>query len=150
MPPSLTLSKIRNVKQQALVAAMNASLEVGTVALACVFFERLCLDCRVDKSNRRLTFAACLLLSAKINEANVKLVMQRDDDEEEEDANIKTRLNSFIRPTKKSDTIFASLLEFFTHDWEISLKRLFAAEWGVFAVSHCQLLFPDSKVFRQF
>lgn len=53
MPPSLTLSKIRSLKSQILQAAIRANLEIGTVALACVYFERLCLDCRVDKSNRR-------------------------------------------------------------------------------------------------
>jgi hypothetical protein len=73
MPPSLTLSKIRSVKQQALIACVRAQLEVSTVAVACVYFERLCLDCRVDKTNRRLAFASCLLLSAKINEANIAI-----------------------------------------------------------------------------
>lgn len=58
MPPSLTLSKIRNLKQQALLACIDSNIEISTVALACVYFERLALDCRVDKSNRRLTFAA--------------------------------------------------------------------------------------------
>ena len=59
MPPSLTLSKIRSLKQQALFACVNAKIEVSTCALACIYFERICLDCRVDKSNRRLSFAAC-------------------------------------------------------------------------------------------
>ena len=68
MPPSLTLSKIRSLKRQALAAAVRAKLEISTVALAIVYFERLCLDCRVDKSNRRLSFAACLLLAIKLNE----------------------------------------------------------------------------------
>jgi hypothetical protein len=68
MPPSLTLSKIRSLKRQALAAAVQAKLEISTVALAIVYFERLCLDCRVDKSNRRLSFAACLLLAIKLNE----------------------------------------------------------------------------------
>ena len=68
MPPSLTLSKIRSLKQQALAAAVRAKLEISTVALAIIYFERLCLDCRVDKSNRRLSFSACLLLAIKINE----------------------------------------------------------------------------------
>lgn len=62
MPPSLTLSKIRKIKRQALIACIDCNIEVSTVALACVYFERLALDCRVDKSNRRLTLAACLLI----------------------------------------------------------------------------------------
>jgi hypothetical protein len=131
MPPSLTLSKIRSIKHQALVAAVKARLEIGTVALAYVYFERLCLDCRVDKSNRRLSFAACLLLSIKINEAHVGLVMRKDDEEEQaessEKAISKKGIKSLIRPTKKSSTMFASILEFFTQEWSISLKHLFAA-----------------------
>ena len=70
IPPSLTLSKIRSIKEQALMASIKAGVEVATVALACVYFERLCLDCRVDKSNRRLTFACCLLLALKLNEVS--------------------------------------------------------------------------------
>jgi hypothetical protein len=142
MPPSLTLSKIRSIKQQALKAAVKARLEISTVALACVYFERLCLDCRVDKSNRRLSFAACLLLAAKINESNIGLVMRS----QEEDDDEKLGLQSLIRPTKKSNTMFASLLEFFTQDWELSLKHLFSAEWGVFAALGFELHASPSQV----
>jgi hypothetical protein len=46
MPPSLTLSKIRSMKQQALMACIRSKIEISTLALACVYFERLCLDCR--------------------------------------------------------------------------------------------------------
>ena len=46
MPPSLTLSKIRSLKQQALMACIRSKIEISTLALACVYFERLCLDCR--------------------------------------------------------------------------------------------------------
>ena len=148
MPPSLTLSKIRSVKRQALMAFVRAGLEVGTVALACVYFERLCLSCRVDKSNRRLCFASCLLLASKINEPNDVLVMKEDntvsggtgsgDEEEKRNTNTRKklkRLQSSIRPSKRSTSMFASLLEFFTQEWSLSLKHLYAAEWGVFAVS---------------
>ena len=129
MPPSLTLSKIRSIKQAALLACVRAKLEVSTVALACVYFERLALDCRVDKSNRRLTFAACLLIALKINESNVKIV--------HEESNKETKrgdLKSWIRPRKDND-FFSSLFTFFTHEWNLQLKMIFAAEWGVFAVS---------------
>lgn len=46
MPPSLTLSKIRSLKSQALYACIRFKIEISTLALACVYFERLCLDCR--------------------------------------------------------------------------------------------------------
>jgi hypothetical protein len=134
MPPSLTLSKIRSIKREALMAAVTFKMEVSTVALACIYFERLCLDTRVDKSNRRLAFAACLLLAAKINEKNVRLDIQADGGDENEGKI--ARLRTIVKPSQASSSMFASLLEFFAHDWEISLKTLFAAEWGVFAVSY--------------
>jgi hypothetical protein len=140
IPPSLTLSKIRSLKRQALQAAVQANLNIGSLALSCVYFERLCLDCRVDKSNRRLTFAACILLAAKLNEPNAGLVMQDHETKknnssvEENDERITTRIQSMIiKPNKRSGKMFASLLYFFTESWHLSLKHLFAAEWGVFA-----------------
>lgn len=144
MPPSLTLSKIRSVKHQTLLAAVKAQLEIGTVALACVYFERLCLDCRVDKSNRRLSFAACLLLAAKLNEPNVGLVMRREETVGEE--NMTARIMSSARPNKRSSTMFAALLEFFTQEWSLSLKHLFDAEWGVFAALGFSLHVSPSQV----
>lgn len=132
IPPSLTLSKIRSVKEQALKAAVLANLEVGTVALACVYFERLCLDCRVDKSNRRLAFAACLLLASKLNEPNVGLVITTATDEDDKD-DTSNKLVSLVKPNKRSNNMFASLLEFFTQEWCLSIKNLLDAEWGVFA-----------------
>ena len=131
IPPSLTLSKIRSVKQRALIACVREmQMEVSTVALACCYFERLCLDCRVDKSNRRISFAACLLLAAKINESNVALV--HDQSQESSD---KGMIQHWIRPTKQQHTTFLSLFDFFTREWSISLKNLFDAEWVVFSVS---------------
>ena len=160
MPPSLTLSKIRSVKQQALrFCVMKANLEVSTVALACVYFERLCLACRVDKSNRRSTFASCLLLAAKFNEANVALVHDNNyhqndiisksikntnDDKQQQQPTMS--LKSWIKPNTKHTTIFASLLEFFTHEWSLPLKTLFAAEWGVFAALGFSLHATPSQI----
>lgn len=147
MPPSLTLSKIRSLKNQAVVAAVNAGLEIGTVALACVYFERLCLDCRVDKSNRRLSFAACLLLATKLNEPNTSLVMQTEETSSKDDkSNMTTRLQALVRPNTRSNTMFAVLLEFFTQEWNLSLKSLFDAEWGVFAALGFSLLATPSQV----
>lgn len=138
MPPSLTLSKIRNIKEQALYAGVKADLEISTVALACVYFERLALDCRVDKSNRRLAFAACLLLASKINESDVAIVHNHNDStnttatQQTRETKSKYFLPAILRQTNKGNNMFASLLEFFTHDWSLSLKHIFAAEWGVF------------------
>lgn len=43
-------------------------MEVATVALACIYFERLCLAGWVTKPNRRLAMAACLAIAYKFNE----------------------------------------------------------------------------------
>jgi hypothetical protein len=56
------------------------------------------------------------------------------------------RIQSLIRSSKKSSTMFASLLEFFTQEWNISLKHLFAAEWGVFAALQFRLKAKPSDV----
>ncbi|KAG7365908.1 cyclin-like protein [Nitzschia inconspicua] len=153
MPPSLTLSKIRSLKEQALRAAINAKLEISTVALAVVYFERLCLDCRVDKSNRRLSFAACLLIAVKINEDLKALGNEQEVSATQSPLSSKkqprstaNRFQSLIRPTKKVDSLFASLFSFFTQDWNISLKHLFAAEWGVFAALQFRLSAKPSHV----
>lgn len=109
MPPSLTLSKIRSLKHQALIAALKAKLEIGSVALACVYFERLCLDCRVDKSNRRLTFAVCLLLAAKLNEPNVGLTLKKEKlAPSEESEGMPAKLNYLIGPNERSNNMFVS------------------------------------------
>lgn len=143
MPPSLTLSKVRSLKQQALSAALKAKLEVGTVALACVYFERLCMDCRVDKTNRRLCMAACLLIASKLNEPNVGLVILPT---KEHSTDKTSRLHSLVRPSKRSNKIFASLLEFFTEQWNLTVKTLFDAEWGVFVALGFQLHATPSQV----
>jgi len=148
MPPSLTLSKIRSLKQQALAAAVQAKLEISTVALAIIYFERLCLDCRVDKSNRRLSFAACLLLAIKINEAHCGVIAIKavTNPTSSKKSRASQKIQSLIRSSKKSSTMFASLLEFFTQEWNISLKHLFAAEWGVFAALQFRLKAKPSDV----
>jgi len=149
MPPSLTLSKIRRLKLQALIACVRAKMEVSTVALACVYFERLALDCRVDKSNRRLVFAVCLLLAAKMNERNSHIVHAQSREVsagQREETRRNKILPSFIKPTETGKNQFASLLDFFAHDWGISLKSLFAAEFGVFAALGFNLQAKPSHV----
>ena len=137
MPPSLTLSKIRSLKQQVLLIGLKADLEISTIALACVYFERLCLDCRVDKSNRQLTFAACLLLAYKTNEPNVAIIHTKP---KETKKGMQQILHTFIQPARKSIGVFSSLLDYLTNQFSLSLKHLFAAEWGVFVVSSLAML----------
>jgi len=83
-----------------------------------------------------------LLLAAKINESHVALVVQKDGEESYAEKGIL----SLIRPTNQSQNIFASLLEFFTHEWELTLGDLFAAEWGVFVALGFKLTTTPSQV----
>jgi len=145
MPPSLTLSKIRSLKQQALVACVRARIEISTLALACIYFERLCLDCRVDKSNRRLSFGACLLLAAKVNESNSMIAYDRGVQTKSDGSQLPL-MTSWVKPNKKSGKIFESLIVFFTHDWSLSLKQLYAAEWIVFTALGFSLKAKPSEV----
>lgn len=69
LDPSLSLSKIRNLKASLVRVSESVGLELSTTAKAFVFFEKLCLGDLVNKTNRRLAGAACLLLAAKANDA---------------------------------------------------------------------------------
>jgi len=146
MPPSLTLSKIRSLKHRILLIGLKSQVELSTIALSYVYFERLCLDCRVDKSNRHLSFAACLLLAYKTNEPNVAVITTHGHHQQQHhDKPLKESkaskavqqmiLQTFVQPAKKSVGIFAFLLDTLTNEFALSLKHLFAAEWGVFVVS---------------
>eukprot|EP00943_MAST-04B_sp_MAST-4B-sp1_P001437 g1437.t1 len=71
IPPSLTLSKIRNLKRETLEYWKKQDLEISTLALAVVYFEKLIMRKLVIKSNRKLKFATCLLLAFKFNESTM-------------------------------------------------------------------------------
>ncbi|CAH0486101.1 unnamed protein product [Peronospora farinosa] len=66
--PSLSLSKLRHLKRDAIMCSQRLNLEVATMALACVLFEKLVLQHYVTKANRKLYMAVCFLLAAKFNE----------------------------------------------------------------------------------
>uniref|UniRef100_M4BRN6 Cyclin N-terminal domain-containing protein n=1 Tax=Hyaloperonospora arabidopsidis (strain Emoy2) TaxID=559515 RepID=M4BRN6_HYAAE len=66
--PSLSLSKLRHLKREAIMCSQRLNLEVATVALACVLFEKLVLQHYVAKVNRKLYMAVCFLLAVKFNE----------------------------------------------------------------------------------
>lgn len=71
LPPSLTLSKIRKVKQLLLEIGRMLDLELSTVVLSYVYFERLASKGVIQKENRKLAAGVCLLLAFKFNEAIV-------------------------------------------------------------------------------
>ena len=103
------------------------------------------MDCRVDKSNRRLSFAACLLLAAKVNESNSMIAYDRGT-ETKSDGSQLPLMTSRVKPNKKSSKIFESLVVLFTHDWSLSLKQLYAAEWIVFTALGFSLKAQPSDV----
>uniref|UniRef100_A0AAQ4Q1N6 Cdk5 and Abl enzyme substrate 2b n=1 Tax=Gasterosteus aculeatus aculeatus TaxID=481459 RepID=A0AAQ4Q1N6_GASAC len=63
----LTLSKIRSLKREMRVVGEDCGMQPVTIAMALVYFEKLVLQGRLNKQNRKLVSAACILLAAKIS-----------------------------------------------------------------------------------
>ncbi|KAF5914167.1 hypothetical protein HPG69_016260, partial [Diceros bicornis minor] len=63
----LTLSKIRSLKREMQNLSEECSLEPVTVSMAYVYFEKLVLQGKLNKQNRKLCAGACVLLAAKIS-----------------------------------------------------------------------------------
>ncbi|XP_073679087.1 CDK5 and ABL1 enzyme substrate 2 isoform X1 [Garra rufa] len=63
----LTLSKIRSLKREMRSVSEECALQPVTIAMAYVYFEKLVLQGRLNKHNRKLVSAACVLLAAKIS-----------------------------------------------------------------------------------
>ncbi|XP_034028914.1 CDK5 and ABL1 enzyme substrate 2-like isoform X2 [Thalassophryne amazonica] len=63
----LTFSKIRSLKREMRAVSEECSLQPVTIAMAFVYFEKLVLQGRLNKQNRKLVAAACVLLAAKIS-----------------------------------------------------------------------------------
>uniref|UniRef100_UPI0037E89CAD CDK5 and ABL1 enzyme substrate 2 n=1 Tax=Semicossyphus pulcher TaxID=241346 RepID=UPI0037E89CAD len=63
----LTLSKIRSLKRDMRAVSEEFGLQPVTTAMGFVYFEKLVLQGRLNKQNRKLVAAACVLLAAKIS-----------------------------------------------------------------------------------
>ncbi|XP_077566821.1 CDK5 and ABL1 enzyme substrate 2 isoform X2 [Stigmatopora nigra] len=63
----LTLSKIRSLKREMRAVSEECGLQPVSVAMAFVYFEKLVLRGRLNKPNRKLVAATCVLLAAKIS-----------------------------------------------------------------------------------
>lgn len=78
----LTLSKIRSLKREIRKLAQDeCGFEEPTVAMAFVYFEKLVLQGKLNKQNRKLCAGACVLLAAKIGgdlkKQEVKLLIDK-------------------------------------------------------------------------
>jgi hypothetical protein len=123
LPPSLTLSKIRNIKKSSLLGCLSLDIDVCTVAIGVILFERLCLKQLVTKFNRHLSMAVALLLAFKFNETDLTDTNHR-------------KLNQ--------------LIQFIDREWEISRKELFSAEFGALVHLGFSLHVPHQHVFVVF
>eukprot|EP00927_Polykrikos_kofoidii_P042482 TRINITY_DN36452_c0_g1_i1.p1 TRINITY_DN36452_c0_g1~~TRINITY_DN36452_c0_g1_i1.p1 ORF type:complete len:495 (+),score=81.72 TRINITY_DN36452_c0_g1_i1:176-1660(+) len=76
--PSITLSKLRNLqKDLRQIHDDIAEVDMSTVALAWVYFEKLVLKDRVRKGNRKLLAGACLVLAFKFNQHGEKTTLKK-------------------------------------------------------------------------
>jgi hypothetical protein len=65
---SIKLSHIRSVKTKLLDVALEMQIDLSTVALAYVYFEKLFMRKALVRANRKMVAGACLLLATKIND----------------------------------------------------------------------------------
>ncbi|XP_060749465.1 CDK5 and ABL1 enzyme substrate 2 isoform X3 [Tachysurus vachellii] len=87
----LTLSKIRSLKRDMRAVSEECGLQPVTIAMAYVYFEKLVLQGRLNKPNRKLVSAVCVLLAAKISSDLKKLEVKQLIDKLEERFRISRR-----------------------------------------------------------
>eukprot|EP01012_Entosiphon_sulcatum_P057434 TRINITY_DN81204_c0_g1_i1.p1 TRINITY_DN81204_c0_g1~~TRINITY_DN81204_c0_g1_i1.p1 ORF type:complete len:462 (-),score=73.54 TRINITY_DN81204_c0_g1_i1:35-1420(-) len=119
----LSLTKIRSAKRHMLVLATDeyeGMLDVSTIAYAITYFERLVIKRLVSKENRKLIAAGCLLLAAK-----------------------------FLEPTL-SKTSMTRLVHAISDEFRTQPKKIFGAEFQIFACLEFQLVVPLELVWPHF
>ncbi|XP_035596134.2 CDK5 and ABL1 enzyme substrate 2-like isoform X3 [Oncorhynchus keta] len=121
----LTLSKIRSLKWEMRAVGEECSLQPVTVAMAFVYFEKLVLQGRLNKQNRKLVSAACVLLAAKISS----------DLKKQEVRQLIDHPFSFSMVEQKLEERF-----------RINRRELIPLEFPVLVALEMGLYLPDSKV----
>ena len=176
LPTSMSLSKIRTLKRESLEQWKKHDLELSTLALGIVYFERLVIKTLVMKTNRKLKFAACLLLAYKFNEGE-----SNDEDDTDMDINMSgssignvkgnstnpasTGPNTYPNHhnnhhTNTNGTVSLSsdgpclvmqhVFDSIEHALGISRKELFRIELQVFAELDFHLSIPSEKLMPHF
>ena len=133
---TLTLSKIRNLKKSAIVCCLTLSIEISTLALAIICFERLCLLSIVTKSNRKLTLSTCLLLSYKFNNDSIKNINNNTNNNSNSNLNNNNNSNNNNNnnnlnnktPNNKLELLF----QWIDSNWFVSKKQILDAEFGTY------------------
>ena len=96
-------------------------VQVSTIAYAVVYFEKIILKKHVNKENRKLMAAVCVMLAAK-----------------------------FWEPTITSESRMHALTALLEESFTVPKKRLFAMEMTVFADLDFSLLLPYTHVYPHF
>eukprot|EP00669_Euglena_mutabilis_P014355 TRINITY_DN9418_c0_g1_i1.p2 TRINITY_DN9418_c0_g1~~TRINITY_DN9418_c0_g1_i1.p2 ORF type:complete len:164 (+),score=67.52 TRINITY_DN9418_c0_g1_i1:280-771(+) len=104
-----------------MMSLTGETLEVSTVAYAVVYFEKIIMNRRVNKENRKLMAAVCVLLAIK-----------------------------FWEPSITSTTRLLPIVELLESAFGVTRRRLFAMEMTVFAELDFRLVLPGSHVYPHF
>ncbi|TKS76830.1 CDK5 and ABL1 enzyme substrate 2 [Collichthys lucidus] len=137
----LTLSKIRSLKREMRAVSEEFGLQPVTTAMGFVYFEKLVLQGRLNKQNRKLVAAACVLLAAKISSDLRKPEVKQLIDPLHLLNHIITRLPLFSFPLPPH-TDKQKLEERF----RINRRELIPLEFPVLVALEMGLYLPESKV----
>eukprot|EP00053_Salpingoeca_punica_P005216 m.53182 g.53182 ORF g.53182 m.53182 type:complete len:322 (+) comp13136_c0_seq1:57-1022(+) len=108
---NITLTKLRSIKRAMFrFGYERCSLDVGTIALAHIFFEKLIVNCFLNKPNRKIFATLSLMLALKFN-------MEKDE------------VNDKIR----------MLREVIESEWKLSWRDVLEQEFAVFAALELHL-----------
>ncbi len=123
LSPDITLSMIRRLKRLTVQIALHCGgsegLELGTVALAHVCFEKLILRRHVNKENFKTVMACCLVLAFKFNEPSGGATLLGS--------------SQYATPmTRRGETIRKDLYDKIEHYLSVTILRVIQMEFTVF------------------